>query len=878
MRDNPSDAIDFSVIIPMYNAEIYCISNVALLQRQLLRSFLYEIIIVNDGSLDSTARLCNELACSDPNIIVIDKPNGGVGSARNAGIEAARGKYIAFLDSDDTLLPGTLESAVEFFDEHYDEVDLVTYPMRLYNENREWPHVREQILTETGVYDLTKLQNAFSLITNVNVIVKNDDDLPRFREDLDVHEDELFFMNILLKKQKVGFSKKGAYRYYQRPGSAINTKMHPFFQFEKNIGFWEELFSRYDGAAPLYLQASYLNEVNWKIRQDVFFPYHYETNRFSKALERIGSLLDRVDDDVILTSPRSDEFYQHYLIKLKKNSALACDISTEGFTVFNKGRFLLCRRTIPLEIIKTQVRNGELILEGVLRSLIFEYATTCQLLLELDGKAARPINMDSTSYDIHEGQTRTNYFRRFRTSIPVDSRSEARFFLEANGNRLPITLSFSKRANLSTEADIASFVQENIFVEYAESTLRLEERPPLVKKPLSWIANTKRAKNRSANAVKRRLSALAKKRKKPLWLYYDAPNAENGNAYHQFLHDLQKNDAVARRYVAHDYDNETASAAFYAEDKGLIRFDSAEHRYLHVNADLIITSCVEHAGWCPFSWKSMEELADMVHYKLIYLPQNVLLGHQPLTLSEDRTLADYIVISTSYEANLLQAEYGYNSEQIITSGMARLDRIELGKEAKRKVLYTPSWRAHLVEKADVGRYEAKHGALAASQFWNGAKSFLSDPRLLRLLKRKNFVLDIKLDPQFRVYRDAFAQFENEQIRIVDKVIETDYRMLITDYSSRSFDFAYMKRPVIYFIPDEKEFTAGLHEFRKLDMPIEEKGFGPVAKSTDGLIDELELSLERQCALVAPYSSRADQLFFHYDTSNRERLYQVLISD
>lgn len=867
-----------SIVIPMNNCNKSIESTVQSITNQSTFLAEIELILVNDGSTDSTLSVCQQLAERLPNIIVIDKPNGGVGSARNAGIEAARGKYIAFLDSDDALLPGTLEAAVEFFDEHYDEVDLVTYPMRLYNENREWPHVREQILAETGVYDLTKLQNAFSLITNVNVIVKNNDDLPRFREDLDVHEDELFFMNILLKKQKVGFCKKGAYRYYQRPGSAISTKMHPFFQFEKNIGFWEELFSRYDKTAPLYLQASYLNEVNWKIRQDVFFPYHYEPISFSKALERIGALLDRVDDDVILTSPRSDEFYQHYLIKLKKNSALSCSISAKGFAVFDNDRFLLCRKTIPLEIIKTQVRNEELILEGVLRSLIFEYATTCQLFLELSEKAEQPVKMGSTSYDAHEGRTRTNCFRRFRISIPVDSKLEVRFILEANGNRFPTTLSFSKRANLSLKAGITSFTQEGIFVGYANNTLHLEKHPSPSKKSFSWIGNTNRAKKRSANAMKRRLSALAKKRKKPLWLYYDAPNAENGNAYHQFLHDLQKNDGVTRRYVAHDYDNETASAAFYAEGEGLIRFDSAEHRYLHINADLIVASCVEHAGWCPFSWKSMEELADMVHYKLIYLPQNVLLAHQPLTLSEDRTLADNIVISTSYEANLLQAEYGYNSKQIITSGMARLDRIELGKEAKSKVLYAPSWRAHLVEKADIGRYEAKHGSLAVSQFWNGTKSFLSDPRLLRLLKRKNFVLDIKLDPQFRVYRDAFAQFENEQIRIVDKVIETDYRMLITDYSSRSFDFAYMKRPVIYFIPDEKEFTAGLHEFRKLDMPIEEKGFGPVTKSTDGLIDELELSLERQCVLVAPYSSRADQFFFHYDTSNRERLYQVLISD
>ena len=114
--------------------------------------------------------------------------------------------------------------------------------MRLYDAKREWPHVREQVLDHTGVFDLAKLQNAFALITNVNAVVKNNDELPRFREDLIVHEDELFFLTILLRKQRVGFCKAGAYRYQQSPDSTIGTKMHPYFQFEDNIGFWEELF------------------------------------------------------------------------------------------------------------------------------------------------------------------------------------------------------------------------------------------------------------------------------------------------------------------------------------------------------------------------------------------------------------------------------------------------------------------------------------------------------------------------------------------------------------------------------------------------------------------------------------------------------------
>ena len=85
--------------------------------------------------------------------------------------------------------------------------------MRLYDAKREWPHVREQVLDHTGVFDLAKLQNAFALITNVNAVVKNNDELPRFREDLIVHEDEFVFLNHSSSQAKTfGFCKAGAYR------------------------------------------------------------------------------------------------------------------------------------------------------------------------------------------------------------------------------------------------------------------------------------------------------------------------------------------------------------------------------------------------------------------------------------------------------------------------------------------------------------------------------------------------------------------------------------------------------------------------------------------------------------------------------------------
>lgn len=90
-----------SVIIPAYNAEKYIIATVESVLKQNCGDF--EVILVDDGSVDGTANLCDALAEEYEQVKVIHKANGGVSSARNAGIDVAQGKYLAFVDADDKV-------------------------------------------------------------------------------------------------------------------------------------------------------------------------------------------------------------------------------------------------------------------------------------------------------------------------------------------------------------------------------------------------------------------------------------------------------------------------------------------------------------------------------------------------------------------------------------------------------------------------------------------------------------------------------------------------------------------------------------------------------------------------------------------------------
>ena len=122
-NDNKNKKI--SVIIPIYKVEKYldrCLESVT---NQTYKNL--EIILVDDGSPDASPEICDKWAKKDNRIKVFHKPNGGVSSARNLGIENATGDYLTFIDSDDTIELETYEKCVAKLN---DEVDTVFFKMK----------------------------------------------------------------------------------------------------------------------------------------------------------------------------------------------------------------------------------------------------------------------------------------------------------------------------------------------------------------------------------------------------------------------------------------------------------------------------------------------------------------------------------------------------------------------------------------------------------------------------------------------------------------------------------------------------------------------------------------------------------------------------
>ena len=114
--------IDFpliSIIVPIYKVEKYLPACINSILAQTYENF--ELILVDDGSPDNCGKICDQYATIDNRVKVIHKPNGGVSSARNKGLEFSRGEFIAFIDADDYIDTTYIEHLIQ-----YDSFDLVT--------------------------------------------------------------------------------------------------------------------------------------------------------------------------------------------------------------------------------------------------------------------------------------------------------------------------------------------------------------------------------------------------------------------------------------------------------------------------------------------------------------------------------------------------------------------------------------------------------------------------------------------------------------------------------------------------------------------------------------------------------------------------------
>ncbi len=212
-----------SVIIPVYNVENYLYKCVNSILCQTYKDI--EIILIDDGSTDSSSSICDELKTMDNRIVVIHKNNGGLSSARNAGLKIAKGEYISFVDSDDLIHPQTFEIFFKtLIDTHSDIVFSDLFRFTEYESIINFNNFSNYEICEYTTIDslVHLLHNTIpSIIPACAKLYKrelfNNIHFPENK----LHEDEFVAHKLLSASRKTSYIKLPLYYYYRGNTNSI---------------------------------------------------------------------------------------------------------------------------------------------------------------------------------------------------------------------------------------------------------------------------------------------------------------------------------------------------------------------------------------------------------------------------------------------------------------------------------------------------------------------------------------------------------------------------------------------------------------------------------------------------------------------------------
>lgn len=254
-----------SIIVPVYNVEKYIRRCVDSLINQTYKNL--EIILIDDGSPDNSGAICDEYAKLDNRVKVIHKENGGVSSARNAGLDSASGEYIGFMDSDDYITPDMYEVLYNNMVDNDADISMGIYAL----ENNKGEFISHYRYDVNEVFD--KAQTIAEMLKQVKYTCSLCDKLfssklvgdIRFDKDISHNEDLLFAYQLMKKSNKAVYISKPMYYYCNNEESASRvsfsdkntTMLKAQTMVIEDIG--ENLPQIYDVALTEYVKTAIFN-------------------------------------------------------------------------------------------------------------------------------------------------------------------------------------------------------------------------------------------------------------------------------------------------------------------------------------------------------------------------------------------------------------------------------------------------------------------------------------------------------------------------------------------------------------------------------------------------------------------------------------------
>ena len=888
-----SDRFLFSVVMAVYRSAAYLQEAVDSLLRQTVGFHRIQLILVDDGSPDESGALCDGIARAHPEqVTVIHKENGGVASARNAGLARVAGTYVSFLDPDDRLDPDALEKAAAFFARHGEETDVCCIPVRYFGL-REGEHLLNgKFRAGTRVIDLRRPEEAGCILLSCASAFYRAEALRglAFDEALRVAEDARLNLQVLLRRQTLGVVADTVYHYRKHGASALDgARYNPawYLPYLRRFTAWGLAEAeRITGTVPLFVQHMLLYDLQWKLQQahlpeGVLSPAEAEEYR-----ELLFSLAARMEDRVILAQESLSLERKLFLLSRRHQAPPErCLHPATGRVWLRYGSCLAA----SLNELVTSVDFITLDAGGV----TLEGSQFCPEALGAVPSVSLSLNGGERVFPAQPLPFRAEVFS---ADVPVARRSYFRVWVPAEALRRegPNSLRF-----LSVYPDCTVPQERVVTRTYAPVSSRLSRswymRDGWLLQPapqgfaLTWVARGRRlraaglelaflrqiAGRRETGAKKAVVCRLMYHLLRPLtprdiWLVTDKADRadDNGEAFFRYLRGLGRGRGCHPVFAL---GRQSPDWERLRQVGPVVPYMSWRCKLMQLLAAHTISAYSHNEISSPFQDYS-HFYGDLLQgNRVVFLQHGII--KDDLSDGLNRYHKHFSLFVTSVERerdSVVQGNYGYASEQVVLTGLPRYDLLR--SDTRRYITVMPTWSRKLCGRfiPEQSRWELLPG-FEQSAYYRFYTDLLSDSRLLACADRLGYTIRLLLHPVFLPYRDRFRL--DSRVQVLDGTVRysevfAQSALITTDYSSVAFDFAYLGKPVVYTQFEENHYAEGYFDY-------ERDGFGEVEHTVEGAAARLIEYMEDGCRLKEEYAGRIDRFFAFRDRSNCQRVYEAI---
>lgn len=359
---------------------------------------------------------------------------------------------------------------------------------------------------------------------------------------------------------------------------------------------------------------------------------------------------------------------------------------------------------------------------------------------------------------------------------------------------------------------------------------------------------------------------------KNMWLISERGNEAKDNGYVFFEYLRKEHPEINAHYVI---DKSFTKDYNKVKDLGnIIEYGSDEHKIAFLLCEKAICT---HIGFLePWAYKLYKLILDGNNKKkFIFLQHGVILHDVSDIYKKAATKIDLFITSTSNETKAIkESSYGYDENQVVQTGLARFDKL-YNRVEKNQILLMPTWRKDIVNPSYIKKKYLDDSVFTNSDYYNAFNSLLNNKKLIEVLSYYNcemiFYPHYEIQPYinyFNTVSDNIIIASKEEYDVQQLLKES--KLLITDFSSVVFDFAYMEKPVIYYQFDD------LKHYKKGYFKYEIDGFGDILKSEDKLVDSIIEFIKNDFNISQKYEDRIEKCFKNRDNKNCERIFEEIV--